>query len=94
MSRPIVLTLFSSKTCSLCNTAKATLLKAQKESVFDLKVVDIHSNECPKEAEKYIFDIPVVHLNDKFLVQHRVHYEELLNALATYSKTGEVVRIK
>lgn len=39
-----------------------------------------------------MFDIPVVHLNDKFLTQHRVPEDKLLAALKKYEVTGEVER--
>ncbi|CAO3635751.1 unnamed protein product [Cunninghamella echinulata] len=90
-TKNIILTLFSSRTCSLCTTAKDTLLRTQNKIPFELKVLDIHKEECPKEfAEKYIFDIPVVHLNNEFLVQHRVAEDKLIHALETFQKTGKV----
>ncbi|KAJ8658458.1 hypothetical protein O0I10_005811 [Lichtheimia ornata] len=93
-SRAITLTLFSSSTCSLCTTAKDAILKVQKHYPFQLSVVDIHKPECPKEfADKYIFDIPVVHLNDQFLTQHRVKEDKLLEALKKYEATGVVNKI-
>ncbi|KAL1935888.1 hypothetical protein VTP01DRAFT_22 [Rhizomucor pusillus] len=91
-TRRITLTLFSSSTCSLCTTAKEAITRVQKQHPFQLSVLDIHKDdECPKEfAEKYMFDIPVVHLNDKFLTQHRVPEDKLLAALKKYEVTGEV----
>ncbi|KAG0178669.1 hypothetical protein DFQ28_003882 [Apophysomyces sp. BC1034] len=92
-ARAIKLTLFSSSTCSLCTTAKEAILKVQKQTPFSLSVLDIHKEECPKEfADKYMFDIPVVHLNDQFLMQHRVPEDKLLESLKAYEKTGKIVR--
>ncbi|CAO3636793.1 unnamed protein product [Cunninghamella blakesleeana] len=95
-TKNILVTLFSSRTCSLCTTAKNTLLKAQTKIPFELKVLDIHKEECPKEfAEKYVFDIPVVHLNNEFLTQHRLIDEaKLVDALETFQKTGKVEKFK
>ncbi|KAI7901678.1 uncharacterized protein BX663DRAFT_513653 [Cokeromyces recurvatus] len=90
--RKVTLTLFSSSTCSLCNTAKQAILNVQKKKPFALKVLDIHNKEeCPKEfSDKYMFDIPVVHLNDQFLMQHRVSEDSLLNAIQLYESTGKI----
>ncbi|ORZ02646.1 thioredoxin-like protein [Syncephalastrum racemosum] len=95
-SRKVALTLFSSSTCSLCTTAKQVIEKVQKQHPFQLSVLDIHKDEaCPKElAEKYVFDIPVVHLNDQFLTQHRVQEDSLLAAIKRFEQTGQVEKIK
>lgn len=37
-----------------------------------------------------MFDIPVVHLNDQFLTQHRVDEQKLLAALKKFDETGKV----
>ncbi|KAI8329814.1 thioredoxin-like protein [Chlamydoabsidia padenii] len=93
-AKKIALILFSSRTCSLCTTAKDTLLRVQQEIPFELKVLDIHKSECPKEfADRYMFDIPVVHLNDEFLVQHRISQDKLVDALKKYETTGKVEKI-
>jgi pyruvate/2-oxoacid:ferredoxin oxidoreductase alpha subunit len=56
-----------------------------------LTVLDIHKEECPKEfSEKYVYDVPVVHLNDQFLMQHRVPEESLLDAIRIYKETGKI----
>ncbi|KAI8364802.1 thioredoxin-like protein [Radiomyces spectabilis] len=93
-TRKVALTLFSSSTCSLCTTAKDAILNVQKQVPFTLSVVDIHKNECPKEfAEKYMFDIPVVHLNDHFLTMHRVPEDQLLKAIQKFQNTGKIEKI-
>ena len=57
--------------------------------------MDIHKQECPKEfADKYMFDIPVVHLNDQFLTQHRVQEDKLSEALKKFDQMGLVEKIK
>lgn len=54
-------------------------------------MLDIHKGECPKEfRDKYIFDVPVLHLNDKFLMQHRVPEESLLEAIKLFETTGKI----
>jgi pyruvate/2-oxoacid:ferredoxin oxidoreductase alpha subunit len=36
-----------------------------------------------------VFDTPVVHLNDKFLLQHRVDEQKLKQVLEDFQKTGK-----
>ncbi|RUP06781.1 thioredoxin-like protein [Jimgerdemannia flammicorona] len=94
-TRRIALTLFSSNTCSLCSVVKTTLDRVHQKVPFTLSTIDIHSPECPKDlAQAYMFDIPVVHLNGQFLLQHRVGEDKLEEALKKYQATGVVERIK
>ncbi|KAI9228353.1 MAG: hypothetical protein DHS80DRAFT_30922 [Piptocephalis tieghemiana] len=76
-TRRLTLTLYSSKTCSLCDTVKRTLGQVQKQVPFHLDQVDIHApgNE---QWLKYAFDIPVLHVNGRFLLQHRIDDEQAL----------------
>ncbi|OAD01387.1 hypothetical protein MUCCIDRAFT_112832 [Mucor lusitanicus CBS 277.49] len=63
----------------------------QEETSCGLKVLDIHKEECPKEfRDKYIFDVPVLHMNDKFLMQHRVPEESLIEAIKLFESTGKI----
>jgi hypothetical protein len=75
-------------------TVVAALLKDFLKIPFKLEVLDIHKDECPKElADRYMFDIPVVHLNNEFLVQHRIPEDRLVDALKKYGTTGKVEKI-
>ncbi|CAO0789769.1 unnamed protein product [Mucor circinelloides] len=90
-TRKVALTLFSSSTCSLCTTARENILRVQQKVPFSLKVLDIHKEECPKEfRDKYIFDVPVLHMNDKFLMQHRIPEESLIEAIKLFESTGKI----
>ncbi|KAG2191783.1 hypothetical protein INT46_000182, partial [Mucor plumbeus] len=90
-TKKVALTLYSSSTCSLCTTARESILKAQQKVPFSLKVLDIHKKECPKEfRDKYIFDVPVLHINDQFLMQHRVPEESLIEAIKLFETTGKI----
>lgn len=37
-----------------------------------------------------MFDIPVVHLNNKFLMQHRIPEDSLFEAIKLFETTGQV----
>ncbi|GAA5805651.1 putative glutaredoxin [Helicostylum pulchrum] len=90
-ARKAAITLFSSSTCSLCTNAREAILRVQKKTPFGLTVLDIHEEECPIEFhDKYMFDVPVLHLNGKFLMQHRVPEDSLLEAIKLYEATGKI----
>ncbi|CAM0142878.1 hypothetical protein VKS41_002552 [Umbelopsis sp. WA50703] len=89
-ARQIVLTLFHTERCGLCENAKEALFRVQKTVPFALKEISLNKPECPKElAERYVFDVPVVHMNDKFLLQHRVDEQRLKQTLQDYLRTGK-----
>ncbi|RKP35882.1 hypothetical protein BJ085DRAFT_41299 [Dimargaris cristalligena] len=72
-SRKLLLTLFTSTTCSLCSEAKRSLLEIRK----------VNQARC----QKYVFDIPVLYINDKFVMQHRIDQPRLLELLKGASKS-------
>ncbi|KAJ1975532.1 hypothetical protein H4R35_003102 [Dimargaris xerosporica] len=76
-----LLTLFTSKTCPLCWEAKQTLVDLQKQIPFNLEEVDIHARENATEWQKYTFDIPVLHIDHRFAMQHRIDGAKLLAML-------------
>jgi hypothetical protein len=94
LRRVNTLTLYSkSGHCSLCEEAKQSIKKVQKQVSppdlnllteakvqFDLEEVDISKPEN-SEFRKYQYDIPVLHFNGTFLMQHKVTEEVLLAKL-------------
>ncbi|KAI9593137.1 thioredoxin-like protein [Syncephalis fuscata] len=74
------LTLYTSRTCQLCVEAKESLDRVQKKIPFELEQVDIYA-EGNEAHQIYMFDIPVVHLNGKHLVQHRIDETKLMHQL-------------
>ncbi|XP_025902398.1 glutaredoxin-like protein C5orf63 homolog [Nothoprocta perdicaria] len=75
-----LLTLFTKKPCPLCDEAKEVLEPYKKR--FVLQEVDITLPENSSWYEKYKYDIPVFHLNGKFLMKHRVDIKKFENQLA------------
>ncbi|KGL82943.1 Glutaredoxin-like C5orf63, partial [Tinamus guttatus] len=75
-----LLTLFTKKPCPLCDEAKEVLEPYKKR--FILQEVDITLPENSSWYEKYKYDIPVFHLNGKFLMKHRVDIKKFENHLA------------
>ncbi|XP_062984662.1 glutaredoxin-like protein C5orf63 homolog [Elgaria multicarinata webbii] len=74
-----VLTLFTKDPCPLCDKAKAVLEPYKHK--FILQEVDITLPDHSAWFEKYKYDIPVFHLNGKFLMKHRVDIQKLENRL-------------
>ncbi|XP_021236907.1 glutaredoxin-like protein C5orf63 homolog [Numida meleagris] len=77
-SKP-VLTLFTKKPCPLCDEAKE-VLEPYKER-FILQEVDITLPENSTWYNKYKYDIPVFHLNGKFLMKHQVDIQKFEDQL-------------
>ncbi|CAB4417431.1 DUF836-domain-containing protein [Rhizophagus irregularis] len=89
-TRRILLTLFTSKSCSLCVNAKDVIKHVQKRIPFDFEQKDIKVPENLSWFEKYKYDIPVLHLNDQFILKHRVEQDELEKILRKFKETGIV----
>uniref|UniRef100_A0A3P8W1V8 Glutaredoxin-like protein n=1 Tax=Cynoglossus semilaevis TaxID=244447 RepID=A0A3P8W1V8_CYNSE len=64
------LTLFTKDPCPLCDKAKETLEPFKHR--FDLQQVDISRPENKLWFDRYKWDIPVFHLNGRFVMKHRV----------------------
>lgn len=54
------LTLFSSPTCSLCDTAKSVVATVQTRRAFEFRQVNIHDAGQERWRDVYSFDTPVV----------------------------------
>ncbi|XP_061464612.1 glutaredoxin-like protein C5orf63 homolog isoform X2 [Rhineura floridana] len=74
-----VLTLFTKNPCPLCDEAKVVLEPYKHK--FILQEVDITLPDHSAWFDKYKYDIPVFHLNGKFLMKHRVDIQKLKNQL-------------
>jgi Glutaredoxin-like domain (DUF836) len=72
-------TLISKDDCHLCDVAKGVLLKAQKETAFNLREKKIEPGSL--EFEKYHERIPVVLIDEKLAFQYKVSEIQLLKML-------------
>ncbi|CAG8485399.1 2868_t:CDS:2 [Paraglomus brasilianum] len=89
-SRRILLTLFTSKNCSLCEEAKIVLERVRHKIPFELEQKDIRAPGNEKWFEEYKYDIPVLHLNGSFLLEHRINEETLEKTLTKFNSDGVV----
>ncbi|XP_014784688.1 glutaredoxin-like protein C5orf63 homolog [Octopus bimaculoides] len=74
------LTMFTKEECSLCEEAKEALIPYIDKVIFN--EVDITDAKNKEYFYKYRFDIPVFHLNGKYLMKHRINKELLDTALS------------
>jgi len=75
-----VVTIYSKvENCSLCDDAKEALNKHNDK--FNLNEVDITAKGNKALFDLYKYDIPVIHLNGKEIMRHRVFENVLLDAL-------------
>ncbi|KAG0018475.1 hypothetical protein BGZ82_000424 [Podila clonocystis] len=80
MSALLRLTLFTKTNCGLCITAKEALSRVQAKVPFDLDQIDIYA-PGQESAQKYMFDVPVIELNGRVAMMHRIDEPQLIDIL-------------
>lgn len=75
-----MVTLYTRPNCGLCVEAKNVLRDSWEKSVqkFDYSEVDITLPENKQWYDLYAFDVPVVHVDDKQQLMHRISMSEVL----------------
>eukprot|EP00965_Chrysotila_dentata_P048844 1620710-Pleurochrysis_carterae.AAC.1 len=89
--------LFTKEGCTLCDVAKKALVEVRDEHPHTLEAVDITDEGNRQYWDKYKYDIPVLHIADKYWAKHRkrralcrITAEDAAAALAE-ARTGEFV---
>lgn len=72
----IEVTLFTKEGCTLCDKVKDVLSEIRDVVPHSLRAVDITDDEHCDWYDKYKWDIPVLHVNGKYWVKHRLTSEE------------------
>ncbi|KAF9918105.1 hypothetical protein BX616_010202 [Lobosporangium transversale] len=75
------LTLFTKANCGLCTTAKEALTRVQAKVPFELDEIDIYATPENVNYQKYMFDVPVVEMNGRVAMMHRVDQSKLIEIL-------------
>lgn len=75
------LTLFSGPNCSLCDIAKAELAKVKDLYHFDLQVINIQDRGQETWKRRYVYWIPVLHLDGEEIARGRWDASNVLTAL-------------
>lgn len=79
-SAPIV-KLFTKEGCTLCDKVKDVLMEVRDAHPHSLEQIDITDDVHQEWYSKYKYDIPVLHLNDKYWIKHRTTVEEATEGL-------------
>jgi len=74
--------LFTKVGCTLCDKVKDVLASVEPELPHRLVAVDITDDENSEWFSKYKYDIPVLHVGDKYWVKHRLSPEDAREGLA------------
>ncbi|VDB82873.1 unnamed protein product [Peniophora sp. CBMAI 1063] len=80
------LTLYSGPNCSLCDVAKEELAKVRKARPFSLDVVNIQDSGQERWKRKYVYWIPVLHLEGKEVAKGRWDAASVHAALDNWEK--------
>lgn len=86
MNKLPLLTLYTKYPCPLCDEAKEVLMKSPFWNQFEWHEVDIRLPENKKWFGRYRYEIPVFHLNGKFLMKHRVDLKLLEQRLLSLTE--------
>eukprot|EP01134_Creolimax_fragrantissima_P003680 CFRG3680T1 len=94
MARKVLLprmTLFGKANgCSLCEDAKDVLRSVEDVAPHSVQFVDITDPGEEEYFEEYKWDIPVLHLNGKEIMRHRINPDKLIAAIhSEQTKVGK-----
>jgi glutaredoxin len=73
-------TLYTRKSCCLCDDAKAVLLAARSRAAFDYEEVDIDGDA--ELVRRYNDEVPVIAINGAKAFKYKVDMKEFLKKLA------------
>ncbi|PCH37678.1 hypothetical protein WOLCODRAFT_95626 [Wolfiporia cocos MD-104 SS10] len=80
------LTLFSGPNCSLCDIAKAELVKVRQQRSFDLETINIQDAGQERWKRKYVYWIPALHVEGREVAKGRWNAETVNSALDLWEK--------
>ncbi|KAJ2191828.1 hypothetical protein IW145_006669 [Coemansia sp. RSA 521] len=83
----LMLTMFTHNRCQLCVDAKEALHHVRKQVPFEITEVDIKKPGNEKWFDEYKYDVPVIHVNDEFLLWHRVNIDDTVQKLLEIQKS-------
>ncbi|OLL24395.1 Glutaredoxin-like protein C5orf63 [Neolecta irregularis DAH-3] len=71
------LALFSHPSCSLCHSAKTSILNVRNRIPFEFEEINIKLPKNKKFHDMYAFDVPVLHINDEEKLMHKITEQDL-----------------
>ncbi len=82
----VTVEIYSKVDCHLCEVAKETLKRIQKNHSFELQ--EIHIQEGDEYYNRFKERIPVVYINKKYAFQYTVPEQEFIATLTTAIEAG------
>ena len=76
------ITLFTRKTCSLCDKAHDALERVRAAHPFDLTIVDLDTEAPAEKRAAYDMEVPVIELDGRKIMKFRVDEARLARLLA------------
>ena len=78
--------LFSKKYCGICQDVQYKIQKLQQSLKFDFETVDIELPSNKEFLKRYIYDIPVIHLNGQEIMRHGIDEDAFKKAILHESR--------
>ncbi len=76
-----VVTLYTRKTCSLCDKMLGVVDRVRVEEPFELRVVDLDTEAPADKRAAYDWEVPVLEIDGRKLAKYRIDEERLLRLL-------------
>lgn len=78
-------TLFTRERCHLCDVALAALERVREKTPFQLQIVDLDVEAPADKRAAYDWDVPVIELEGRKVMKHRVDETRLVRLLEASS---------
>ncbi|KAJ1799544.1 hypothetical protein LPJ59_001755 [Coemansia sp. RSA 2399] len=89
-ARRLMLTMFTHNRCQLCVHAREALEHVRQQVPFDIEEVDIRKPGNEAWFEEYKYDVPVIHVDNEFLLWHRVDVADTVAKLQKIQQLSTV----
>jgi glutaredoxin len=81
-------TFYTRENCHLCDVALEVVLRIQTSTAFELVIVDLDREASEEKKSAYDWDIPVIEIDGRKMMKHRVDEVRLLRLLGEPSSTS------
>jgi glutaredoxin len=78
---PRALTLYTRRTCSLCDKMHAVVDRVRAQREVDLLVLDLDTEAPAEKRAAYDWEVPVLELDGRKVAKYRIEEERLLRLL-------------
>jgi glutaredoxin len=81
-------TFYTRENCHLCDDALAAVMRVRSELPFEFVVVDLDREASEDKRSAYDWDIPVIEIDGRKMMKHRVDEARLRRLLGEPSSTS------